>query len=533
MSKKNYYKYKSNTDLSIYDHLIIGSGIGGLTVATFLAKSGYKVAVIEQHYVPGGFMHAFKRKKGFKWDVGVHYIGGVGQEDRLKKIFDYLANDKLEWDYMSDIYDIAYISGELYEFKAGKENFIKKMNLYFPDEKNAINKYLKLINQSNKRTNLFFIQKVFKPILSNTIGWIIRKRFEKFSKKTTYEILKTITNNKKLISVLCAQFGDYGLTPKHSSFSMHALVVAHYMDGGYYPSGGPDNIVKKIIDNINLNEGRVYVNAKVNKIIVENNRVKGIMIGKKFIETKSVFSNVGVNNTFNYLLSEKERKICGFELDKVNLSCGHFCLYVGLDNSDLKLKLPKHNIWWHKNYDFDKNFDNSSPFNASDQFAYISFPSSKDSYWMKKNPDKVTIQMISYGKYEWFKKYEDQPWMKRSKEYKKMKVDFKNKMLKKLYNLFPETKGRVVQTEVSTPLSTKHFTQNQKGEIYGLEHTPNKFSLPFLRTETKIKGLRLVGQDITTVGVSGAMLSGLMAATVILKFKFWKVFKNIINTTSY
>ena len=152
---------------------------------------------------------------------------------------------------------------------------------------------------------------------------------------------------------------------------------------------------------------------------------------------------------------------------------------------------------------------------------------------MKKNPDKVTIQMISYGKYEWFKKYEDQPWMKRSKEYKKMKVDFKNKMLKKLYNLFPETKGRVVQTEVSTPLSTKYFTQNQKGEIYGLEHTPNKFSLPFLRTETKIKGLRLVGQDITTVGVSGAMLSGLMAATVILKIKLWKVFKNIINTTSY
>ena len=145
MNKKNYYKYKSNTDLSIYDHLIIGSGIGGLTVATWLAKSGYKVAVLEQHYVPGGFMHTFKRKKGFKWDVGVHYIGGMGWKGRLRKIFDYLANDKLEWDYMGDIYDIANIGGDIYNFKAGKENFIKQMSLYFPKEKKVINKYLKLI----------------------------------------------------------------------------------------------------------------------------------------------------------------------------------------------------------------------------------------------------------------------------------------------------------------------------------------------------------------------------------------------------
>ncbi len=527
MSNKNYYKYKPNTDLSNFEHLIIGSGIGALTTAAWLAKAGYKVAVLEQHYVPGGFMHTFKRKKGFKWDVGVHYIGGMGENDGLKKIFDYLANDKLNWDYIGETYDVANISGDIYEFKAGEENFIKKMTSYFPQEKKAIDKYLKIIKKSNKRTNLFFIQKLFKPLLSNTIGWVIRKRFKKFSNKTTYEVLNTITNNKKLIGVLCSQCGDYGLTPKHSSFTMHALVVAHYMNGGYYPSRGPDYIVKKIIDNINLNNGRVYVNAKVKKIIVQNNVVKGIMIGEKIIKTKSVFSNIGVMNTFNSLLSEKERKICGFKLDKVKPSAGHFCLYVGLDNSDMKLKLPKHNIWWHKSYDLDKNFENSTPNNSSDQFAYISFPSSKDSYWTRKNPDKVTIQMISYGKYEWVKKYENQPWMKRSEEYKKMKVDFKNKMLKKLFELFPETKGRVIQTEVSTPLSTKHFTQNQKGEIYGLEHSPNRFSLPFLKTETKIKGLRLLGQDITSVGVSGAMFSGLMGAIVILKFKFWKEFRKI------
>jgi all-trans-retinol 13,14-reductase len=100
-------------------------------------------------------------------------------------------------------------------------------------------------------------------------------------------------------------------------------------------------------------------------------------------------------------------------------------------------------------------------------------------------------------------------------------------MLKKLYKLFPQIKGHVVVTEVSTPLSTKHFSNYQSGEIYGLAHTPERFSLPFLKPETKIKGLRLVGQDITLVGVAGAMLSGMLCAVTILKYNVWKIFKEM------
>ena len=74
----------------------------------------------------------------------------------------------------------------------------------------------------------------------------MRKPFYKYSDKTTYEVLREITDNEELIKVLTGQYGDYGLPPKQSSFSMHASVARHYFDGGSYPIGGSSQIVKTI-----------------------------------------------------------------------------------------------------------------------------------------------------------------------------------------------------------------------------------------------------------------------------------------------
>jgi len=53
-----------------------------LITAAFLAKTGKKVLVLEQHYIAGGTTHSFE-DKGFEFDTGVHYIGDF-------KLFDFL-----------------------------------------------------------------------------------------------------------------------------------------------------------------------------------------------------------------------------------------------------------------------------------------------------------------------------------------------------------------------------------------------------------------------------------------------------------
>jgi all-trans-retinol 13,14-reductase len=511
------------------DYIIVGSGVGGLSTAVFLSKAGKKVLVLERHYVPGGFSHTFKRRDGFVWDVGVHYVGNMHEDQSfLRKIFNYLTDNQVKWQFMGDIYDEINIGKEKYSFPAGKEKLVQKLYTYFPAEKNVIDSYFVQIAQAAKYSSLFFLQKSFPCILQYTLGALFRRWFNRYALRTTYEVLRAITPNEKLISVLCAQCGNYGLPPRKSSFAAHALIVTHFIDGGYYPVGGADQIYKGMINVLEKHGGAVRIRANVDDIVTENGKVRGVTVDGKFIPCKNVISNAGVQNTFGTLMKKSYGEEWSAKLANVKPSTSHLCLYVGLDLSDEALKLPRNNVWFYDNHDFDGIIEKHihDP-DAPLKFAYISFPSAKDPAWKEKHPSTATIQAVGVANYDWFKAYENETWMKRGDAYEKMKTAFKDKMLAKLYELFPQIEGHVVCTEVSTPLSTKHFTNYQHGEIYGLEHTPERFGLKALLPKSSVKGLFLVGQDIVTVGVGGALASGLLCATAILKYKIASHFKAI------
>jgi all-trans-retinol 13,14-reductase len=81
----------------------------------------------------------------------------------------------------------------------------------------------------------------------------------------------------------------------------------------------------------------------------------------------------------------------------------------------------------------------------------------------------------------------------------------------------PAAMGRIAHAELSTPLSTKHFAAWEHGEIYGLDHGPERFRQRWLKPKTKVPGLYLAGQDVVTCGVAGALLGGVLCASALLK----------------
>jgi all-trans-retinol 13,14-reductase len=519
--------YSSDLTKAHYDAIIIGSGLGGLTTAVCMAKAGKKVLVLEKHYVIGGFTHTFKRKK-MEWDVGVHYVGQVNiKNSTMRKAFDYVTNGKLQWDDMGEIYDQTIIEGDVYNFIKGKEPQITQMIAYFPEEEAAIRAYYQLIDKVSADAGSYFAEKTMPDWLSKLVGYKLQRKFYEYSNKTTYDVLSSLTSNKKLIAVLCAQCGNYGLTPKKSSFGAHAIIIAHFLDGGNYPVGGAASIHKYITEVIEHHGGILAIKADVKQIIIENNKAIGVEMqnGDKLFAT-NIISNAGAHNTYNKLIpatvSQPEQII---ELNKIKPSVSHACIYIGLNASDEALQLPKHNIWYYENYDLDaanehhvKTKDSASP------LFYISFPSAKDSAWQLKHPGTATIQVIGSYPYEWVQEWENTQWGKRGDEYDAKKEALKNAFLEKLYTILPQIKGHVDICELSTPLSTMHFSNYNKGEIYGLEHTPERFRLKLLRPRTSYKNLYITGQDVLCVGVSSALFSGIITAICVLKRNLlWRI----------
>jgi len=518
-----------------YDAIIIGSGISSLILASILSRKGQKALVLEKHYTPGGYTHTFKRK-GYEWDVGVHYVGDVHKEyGTSKKLFDYTTDGSLKWAHMGESYDRIIFPDKSVTFKTGKQNLEKELIKAFPDEAKAIQKYLKLVQTVSKTSSLFFLNKLIPEWVSKLVGKKLTKSFDFWVNKSTKEVLDSLTNNEQLKAILVGQWGDYGLPPGESPFVMQAMVAKHYFDGGSYPVGGSSRIAESMIPIIRKSGGDVVFNAAVKEVIVKKKTAIGIKLENgKSIFAKKIVSGAGLYLTSQLLgsstdsasgfmsasqtnKSEKKYSLFNWPLQFVKPSASHICLHIGLDKTAEELNLSKENLWIYPGYNHDKNVREYIEGRESEfPVVYTSFPSAKDPDFSKNYPGKGTIEMITMVPYQWYEKWEGTKWKKRGEEYLKHKEELSQRLLAHLYKHVPAVEGHVKFYELSTPLSTKNFCSYKSGEIYGIEHSKERFLSSYPRSKTPIKNFYLTGQDLTTGGVSGAMASGAFTAISML-----------------
>lgn len=517
-----------------FDVIIIGSGTGGLSAASFLAQEGKRVLVLEQHYVIGGYTHSFQRN-GYIWDVGLHYVGQVNIPGTLlNKVFRYISKEKLKWEPLDDIYDRAVFGEKEYQFPKGRENLKAKLKEYFPDQKDqiSIDKYFKLLDDAEKISTSYYAEKVLPPFLSKVFGGMLRSSLLKTSDKITLDVLKGITDNQKLIGVLTAQYGDYGLEPSKSSFYMHALLANHYMEGGAYPVGGASQFAETTVPVIEETGGATVFRASVKEILVENNKAIGVRMhdGEKFY-AKTIVSAAGIVNTYSRLLPDSVMK--QHQLDKklaeLEPSSAHVGMYIGIKESTSKLNLPKCNYWiFPDKYDHALERSHYKDIHTEIPVTFVSFPSAKDPLAETSHPGRTTAEVVILVPHNWFDKWKDTKWKVRNDEYKAIKEELAQKMLQQLYRVAPQLKGKIDCYEVSTPLSTEHFSGHPKGEIYGAAATPKRFRQRFLSTYTPVKNLFLSGQDVMTASIAGGTMGGMLCASAILKKNLlWTVNRKI------
>jgi phytoene dehydrogenase-like protein len=249
------------------------------------------------------------------------------------------------------------------------------------------------------------------------------------------------------------------------------------------------------------------------------------------IQCPTVISNAGVFNTFGDLLDESTPGRAEYleRLGSVRPSMASMCLYIGLKQTAEQLGLPRTNYWLYpsEHYESDIAAFESNP-DSDIPLAYISFPSAKDPSFTERYPGRATIEIVAPGPHEWFQTWADKPWGKRGEDYEALKEYWSQRLLRKLYRHFPHLEGRIDYYELSTSLSTDYFCRYHQGEIYGLDHDPQRFEQDWLKPKTDIPGLYLTGQDVLSCGVVGAMIAGLLTAVQLSGLKGWRLARRIL-----
>lgn len=509
--------------MSRYDAIVIGSGIGGLTAAGLLARvAGQRVLVLERHTVPGGLTHTFRRD-GASWDVGLHYVGQVAPGSPARAYFDYLSGGQLEWNRMSEGYDRFVYPGIDLTAPAGAKRYAQRLIDAFPGETRSIRRYFRDVRRATAWMSLEFMQGMVPGPVAPMLR-VLQRVTGRTATRTTRQYLKARFRCPELRALLASQWGDYGLPPSHSAFATHALIVSHYLEGGWFPAGGSQRIARTFEQGIEQAGGAVRVAQEVTEILVEDGHATGVRVldhrgpesTERIHRAPVVVSDAGASLTFSRLLpttgqTGRATAAVRAAVGRAGAGTSAVTVYLRLREDPRSIGADGGNVWVYRDLDHDDTVGHCRALlSGSPRSVFVSFPS------VKSGEEHHTAEIISFVDAEAFEAWRDHPKGNRGAGYGELKQRIGDGMLRLAETAIPGLSGLVEYTEVSTPLTVEDYTSHPRGAFYGVPATPQRYRSMLLGPKTPIPGLYLAGQDAGSLGIIGAMMGGVAAACQVL-----------------
>jgi all-trans-retinol 13,14-reductase len=545
--------YKADHIPRDIDYIIIGSGIGGLWLAACLAKFDIRTLVLEQHYIAGGLQHTFTRK-GYEFVPGLHYIANL---ELCKPLYDMVADPSFHINYTRagdsvpadegqlSSHDLLIGDLPLMHVREGLANVREELTKYFPDEDEAIEKFLVLMERAKWQAGQFATFRIFPRWLQFLMSQIMCSSYIKYASMTTEEALSELTNDGRLKTVLSAFGGDLGESIDEGSFVMQASVLGHVVTGCYYPEGGPIQFARGLIPVIRKMGGDVLVKARVDEILVEGGRATGVRLanGDVIRSKRGVVSDAGMWSTLSKLVPKDilNGPLADLAKHVKNSSGGisHTFTFVGFNATNEELGLRSSSFYYipcNVSKDMDasaiQDFYRNTLLDpdVEDVSAGIVFASAKDPRYAEMTmPGKSTAIIFSEAKDTDFldlfaeqeatatlRKGIGEGHQKRPKTYEEAKELVKKKMVRSLLLNFPHLEPYIEVVEVGTPITMADYTL--RTETLGLRHTPQRMCDMELRPDCKLPGLYFTGQDVAFAGWAGALSGAMVTAQKLLGY---------------
>ena len=447
-----------------YDVIVIGSGLGGLTAANRLARSGHQVLLLEQHHKFGGLAAWFKRR-GHIFDISLHGFP-YGMVKTCKKYWNR--------EIMASIVQLKDIVFDNPQFSL-KTTFDKDDFSRILAEKFGITR----------------------QTIADFFNTVAAMNFYDDRAMTTRELFATFFPGRDDVHRLLMEPITYanGSTLDDPAIT-YGIVFANFMNKGVYTfQGGSDRLIGMMVAELEKNGVDLCKKARVDEIVVEHGRVRGVQVGERFIAAKAVISNSGITNTVQKLTRpDAFSQEFLAETEKVRVNNSSCQVYFGIRDGE-KIEDVGDLLFTSRA----ERFDSAELLDCNTKSKTFSI------YYPKTRPgrDRYTIVASMNSRYDDWAAMDET-------RYRDEKAALIARTLVDLERYLPNVKGKIDWMEASTPKTFNRYTLHQKGTSFGTKFEGLDISRSIFK---EIKGLFHVGSvGIIMSGWLGAINYGVIVA---------------------